>query len=204
MGKRVMIYDASEEDFILSASWYWGARFYMRRGKATKTRDDDVDEYKGVRSFEEMLRYLRDLEDEIDSLQFWGHGWFGAFLINEEPIRFPWGNRSPYRVLTRKLAEEQFHSQSLIWFRTCATFATEQGHHFATKWADFFNCTIAGHTHIIGPWQSGLHTIGPDEEPSWDVREGVKGRGSKKKAIGSLPWLTHTIRCTEGVIPTGW
>ena len=61
-------------------------------------------------------------------------------------------------------------------------------------------CKIASHTYIVGPWQSGLHTIKPDEEPTWDIDEGIY---DNKKMI-SMPWSPNTIFCLTGKIPEGW
>ena len=47
----------------------------------------------------------------------------------------------------------------LFWFRTCETFGAARGHEFAQAWTDFFGGFAAGHTHVIGYWQSGLHRL---------------------------------------------
>lgn len=198
-GKRVMVYDATEENFLLGASWWWGAKLYRARG--------DVDAYKGVRSFEEMVRWLLSLNTDLSEVQFWGHGWFGFFAIAKRWISArvldPKDDRGLYPLLV-DLRSRFVGDDALWWFRTCSTFGGEMGHEFAKEWANFFEMTVAGHTHIIGPWQSGLHTLGVDEEPGWDAREGWTGSPSKPKGKHSFPWVPNTIFATQGDIPAGW
>ena len=42
-----------------------------------------------------------------------------------------------------------------------ASVRSAAGHDFARAWTDFFGSRAAGHTFIIGYWQSGLHTLAP-------------------------------------------
>jgi hypothetical protein len=63
---------------------------------------------------------------------------------------------------------------ALWWFRSCDVFGTQTGHDFARAWTRFFHCRAAGHTHHIMMLQSGLHVLGPDEEPTWPLDEGLE------------------------------
>jgi hypothetical protein len=185
---RLMIYDASEEDRnpFLAASWFWGARLYKARNK--------LDHYKGVRSLDEMIEYVLKF-DSVDELEFWGHGREGAFFIDNK--RIGWNNLAERFGDMRNV----FHDDSLIWWRTCSTFHGEYGHRFAATAAEVFKCRVAGHTFIIGPWQSGLHSLEPGQDPYWPENEGDK---NKSEVRSSAPWHRNTIFCTKADIPSGW
>lgn len=85
----------------------------------------------------------------------------------------------------------------------CETFGAEIGQRFAKAWVDFFNCRAAGHTYIIGPFQSGLHILKPGEEPNWSPWEGLKDGtpAAPKHALWSRPSVPNTITCLHGRIP---
>lgn len=210
---RVMVYDVTERsrNRWLADSWYWGARLYLARGKLTEDPEDDFDTCKGVRSFEEMVRWLLSLNEPIEEIQYWGHGWFGTFAINRRHYA---GNvlkekkegreNSLYPLLVD--LKEQLTEESLWWFRTCCTFGTDAGQEFAEAWVSFFDCKVAGHTYAIGPWQAGLHTLSPGEKPSdvWSAREGWSGQVASPTPRMSMPWSPHCIFATRGDIPRGW
>ncbi|MET0405724.1 MAG: hypothetical protein ABW123_25110, partial [Cystobacter sp.] len=86
------------------------------------------------------------------------------------------------------------------------TFGTARGHAFARAWTRFFGCRAAGHTYVIGPWQSGLHSLGPGEEPTWSVAEGLPpdGGDTARTARMSGRREPNTITCLHGEIPPGF
>jgi hypothetical protein len=89
---------------------------------------------------------------------------------------------------------------ALVWFRTCGAFGGAAGHAFAIACAARFGCRVGGHTFVIGPLQSGLHTVTPTLPPSWPLDEGQNGHG----LLPSTPMAPHTITCLHGAIPAGW
>lgn len=196
----IMFYDASDwAGKQLRFSWTAGGAFYraFRSVEATK----------GFLSMEEALHWITRVEPErkINSIQFWGHGSPGRVWINNDFLSarsmVDVSKHKPYLLdLKQRLTED-----SLIWFRSCNVFAGNEGRLFAVAFSQLMNCTIAGHTYIIGPWQSGLHTIRPGERPSWSPDEGLERKpdGTVKK-IWSKPWSPNTIFCLTGKIPEGW
>jgi hypothetical protein len=101
---------------------------------------------------------------------------------------------------------ERVHTRSRIWFRTCETFGAQAGHSFAERVSDFFGCRAAGHTYIIGAWQSGLHSIGPGERARWPIEEGLREGtpSAPQRAFGSAPWRPNTIHALVSDVPIGW
>jgi hypothetical protein len=67
--------------------------------------------------------------------------------------------------------------------------------------AAFFNCRVAGHTYVIGPLQSGLHSVTPTQPPTWSMAEGFAADGS---SLTSTPWAPNTITCLHGAVPSTW
>lgn len=199
---RVMFYDktrwAGEE---LVSSWWAGGHVYKFFRK--------IDICKGVESWEEALDWMLSLDStkKISMIQFWGHGSPGNVFINGDAIntnvlRSNHPLHLKFQALKKKLTD-----QSVIWFRSCTVFQGSKGSFFAKRWAQFFNCKIAGHTFVVGPWQSGLHTLVPDQEPYWPLDEGVaeEGKGWNGSASQmSGPFQTNTIFCLRGDIPTQW
>lgn len=194
MGLRVVVYDKSEarRNPFLAASWYWAAKYYLARGA--------FDASVGVESLPEMLRWLVGLDEKLDEIQLWCHGNYGYYILNRK-----WHDASELRNIP--LFDELRHRMwngSLWWFRTCSTFGGVLGQKFATEWARYFQCRVAGHTYIIGPWQSGLHSLLPGEEPSWSPDEGWYGSPSQVKGKTSFPWEPNTIFCAQTKIPERW
>lgn len=198
---RLMIYDdtcrRSRLGVGLTHSWIAGALLYRQIGKFDATR--------GVRSWEEALQWLSDVEKDrsIGEIQFWGHGKWGRALIDGAPLTtaalaesHPW-NR-PLRDVAERMVPD-----ALWWFRTCETFGAEAGHDFARRWTDFFECRAAGHTYIIGPWQSGLHALNPGEVPRWSVYEGLDegAPDAPRKALWSIPGAPNTISFLRATLP---
>lgn len=191
----IMFYDSSDwAGKELRLSWITGGKFY----KLFRS----VEHHAGFDSWVDALKWLDSVApgQQINSIQFWGHGSPGRVWINGEYLsaRSVLAT-SPHRNLLLNL-KERLTSDSLIWFRSCNVFAGQEGHLFAKLMASMMGCTIASHTYIVGPWQSGLHTIRPGEEPSWNLEEGLDGEELK----WSMPWSPNTIFCLTGKIPKGW
>jgi hypothetical protein len=91
-----------------------------------------------------------------------------------------------------------------VWLRCCSTF----GHHgrdFAARLAERIGVRVAGHTHIIGAWQSGTHSLAPGERAGWDADEGVEiTNGVARAARDSSASAPRTISCFRLGLPEGW
>ncbi len=186
----IMIFDNSKwagEKLVLS--WITGGKLYqMFHG---------VEHHKGFDNWIEALEWINTVEPDkkINSIQYWGHGSAGMVWMNNSAIN---SSSIEKDLLLREQLEKlkvRLDKQSLIWFRTCNTFAGPAGQDFAKKFSKFMGCTVASHTYVIGPWQSGLHTIKPDIEPTWPIEEGLSW---------SKPWIKNTIFCLTGKIPPNW
>jgi len=184
----------------LTHSWIAGARLYRWRGA--------LDDARPARSWDEALHALVDMADgrRIQEVQIWAHGKWGdarmaqdvfdgRCLLRDHPLR---------HVLDD--IEALVDEQSLWWFRTCETIGAHVGHAFAEHLSCRLGCRVAGHTHIIGPWQSGLHSLAPGDVPHWDVDEGlVEGTArDPRRAAWSTASAPHTIHCMQSQIPQGW
>ena len=181
----------------LTSSWIAGVGLYRALGR--------IDAAFGATSWEDALAWLASVEPtrRIDRIQFWGHGRWGKVFIArdclDEGALSPHHSRHMDLVAIRNRMTDR---DALWWFRSCETFGTEHGHSFAQAWSDFFGCRSAGHTYVIGPFQSGLHSLGPGARPTWSVDEGLAA--NRRQARMSGPGEPHTITCMHGEIPTGW
>lgn len=199
---RIILYDDSCRGRRLlpglTHSWIAGTRLYSALGK--------VDAWHGCTSWAEALDWLTSYQPEhpIAEIQFWGHGKWGRAMINGD--RLDRHSLKPgselYEPLSRVRARITGPS-GLWWFRTCETFGAEKGHDFARAWTDFFGTRAAGHTYIIGPWQSGLHALGPGDPIDWPADEGLEigTSDAPEKALWSTPTAPRTISCLNGNIP---
>ncbi len=187
----------------LSRIWSTGTSLYRGLGR--------VDAARGVSSWTEALQWLRQIRPEktIEQVQFWGHGRWGRALVGEQWLdASALSNRHDlYDPLCR--VRERLSSPAGIawWFRTCETFGQSAGHSFARAWTRFFDRPAAGHTHVIGFYQSGLHSLAPGAEPTWPVEEGVvPHRVGDDCAPGmpSGPRQPNTITCLHGRVPKGF
>jgi hypothetical protein len=199
---RLLVYDATwvgrqPVQAGLTSSWIAGSALYRAL--------DRVDAVYGARSWEDALAWLCSVEptQPVGEIQYWGHGRFGRIYVAKE-------------FLDKDAVDDETHSrhqdlvalrarmtpQSLWWFRTCETFGRADGHAFATSWTRFFQCRAAGHTYVIGPLQSGLHSLAPGETPTWSLDEGT--RPGREVAETSALGAPNTITCLHGSIPQGW
>ena len=210
-GLRLMIYDATEKRwgrlFNLSLIWRIGGWLYRLLGR--------LDRHHGATSWADALVWLGTVEPArpIAEIQYWGHGRWGRALISDESMDIRCLDprhvmyKHLHRIRSRLVANDSTHRErALWWFRTCETLGAECGQEFAMAWADFFNCRVAGHTHVIGFYQSGLHSLRSGESPTWSASEGIiEGDAAKpSRAAESRRCLLNTITCFGGRVPNGW
>lgn len=178
----------------------WAAGSYLYRGLGR------IDRAKGVASWGEALAWLAAIDQKIDEVQYWGHGQWGRVLVGDErlsaaSLRAEHEHHAGLTALRARLAPG-----ALVWFRTCSAFGARAGIAFAEALADFLGARVAGHTHVIGFHQSGLHGLVPGARADWDPAEGLaKGTPeAPEDARGSRPWATRTITCLHGAVPAPW
>ena len=181
-GLRVMIYDATwhgskPDQWFLTTSWILGGLVYRALGR--------IDAVYGATSWLDAVAWLNavDQGQEIAEIQYWGHGRWGRVMIGTDQFdaRVLDDETHPMHDDFRAIAA-RLTPASLVWFRTCMTFGTGVGQHFAAACARAFGCRVAGHTYVVGPLQSGLHSLAPGETPSWSVSEGV-ARGDERRSM---------------------
>jgi hypothetical protein len=193
---RLMVYDRTCTRLPgLSYIWRAGSQLYRAL--------DRLDASHGVASWSEALDWLAAVRagEPIGEIQFWGHGQWGCARVAEERLdRSALVLEHPHHQRLHAI-RQRMTSQSLWWFRTCETFGGAEGHAFARDWTNFFGCRAAGHTYVIGFWQSGLHVLQPGEAPSWSVREGFDPvHPDRGTALGSSPLEPNTITCLHGSV----
>lgn len=178
----------------------WAAGSYLYRGLRR------IDRAKGVASWAEAFAWLEQLDEKIDELQYWGHGRWGRILIDREPL-FSSSLLAGHEHHTgMSVLRDRLAPGALVWFRTCSAFGARRGIAFAEALADFLGARVAGHTHVIGFHQSGLHGLAPGARADWDLGEGImKGTPEDPvEAKWSRPWATRTITCLHGAVPEPW
>jgi hypothetical protein len=184
----------------LSHAWWAGGHLYrgMRRFHA----------WHGVDDWESGLKWLAAVRPErpIAEIQYWGHGKWGELFVAHEglsaDVLSPGHRLHPHMEAIR----ERLVPDHLWWFRTCEAFGAVRGQEFARRFTDFFGGRAAGHTYIIGLWQSGLHTLRAGDVPTWSVDEGLS-RGTPEQPVEAL-WSRrrepNTIHFLNGSIPPGY
>jgi len=186
----------------LSHAWGSGEVLYSALGR--------IDHAIGVSSWDDALRWLGTIGGDapIAEIQYWGHGKWGLARVDAQALDAdalaPSHRWAPAldRIADRLLPQ----GRSSVWFRTCETLGCVPGQEFAQRFTERLGCRVAGHTFIIGHWQSGLHTLAPGETPRWSVREGLK-QGSPEAptdAHWSRLWHPNTITFLNGTIPAGY
>lgn len=184
----------------LSHAWWTGGHLYraLRR----------FDAWHGVESWEDGLAWLASVHGErpITEIQYWGHGKWGELFVAREGLSAE--ALRPTHRLHRHLEaiRERLVPEHLLWFRTCEAFGAERGQDFARRVTDFFGGRAAGHTYIIGLWQSGLHCLRAGEAPTWPVTEGL-AQGTPERpeaALWSARRHPNTIHFLNGRIPEGF
>lgn len=184
----------------LSDAWRAGGSLYRGLGRLDATC--------GVASWEEALTWLVEQAARsggtIGEVQFWGHGRRGCALIGDESLDASSLQSGARHAPLLRALRTVLHAKCTLWFRTCETLGGATGQHFARTLADASGARVAGHTYVIGFWQSGLHALAPGASPHWSVDEGVGARGPAATALLSSPALPNTIHCLQGTIPAGW
>jgi hypothetical protein len=188
----------------LSHSWWVGGVLYSALGR--------LDDWHGFSNWGAALAWLAEHrgDEDIAEIQFWGHGKWGSARIDQEALDIsvldPSHEHHDKLLAIRERLRRHDGQRPLWWFRTCETFGAQCGHEFARAWAEFFDCRAAGHTYVIGPYQSGLHTIEPGELPRWSVNEGIiEGTAEQpRRARWSTRGEPNTITCLHGTIPAGY
>jgi Domain of unknown function (DUF4347) len=192
---RLMVFDRSASG--LGTVWSMGRRFYALRGL--------LDAGRGVASVDQALGWLatHGARRPIAEIQIWCHGkWgdvrFGAECLDRESLARA---SSHFDGLTR--LRERLAPDALVWFRTCETFGAERGMEFAERFAEFMGARVAGHSYVIGLWQSGLHALEPGRRADWPADEGIAEGDARdpRRAKVSLPGEPNTISCFTGVLP---
>jgi hypothetical protein len=200
---RLLVYDRTAG--ALATAWWAGKALYRGLGR--------LDAGFGAASWAEALEWLgsHGAGAPLAEVQFWGHGRWGLARIGSEALDVAavLDDRHPHRARLRRVAERLLPGdQGLWWFRTCETFGTEAGQRFARAWTRALGCRAAGHTYVIGVWQSGLHSLLPGEEPPWSPDEGLRPPGPDGRAASlartSGPRAPNTITCFHGKVPPGF
>lgn len=219
MGARLLVYDktclgsgdvagavrgaatgAGSPALPLSRAWAAGAGLYRALGR--------IDEARGVASWAEALAFLASAREgeAIDEIQYWGHGKWGTLLVGDEP--FDARALEPMHVHARALdaVRERLSPGALFWARTCETFGAEAGRTFAARLADRLGARVAGHTYVIGLFQSGLFGLAPGQAPYWSAAHGLADGTPEvpRRAHVSSPTAPRTVTCFSGRVPAAW
>jgi len=185
---RVAIYDKNPgtgfNQWFLALTWKIGCFLHKLFGK--------LDDYRAATSWEDAFAWLEHQPKPLTSIQYWGHGSPGSVWLAQKAMP-----ATRFRALIPYVTPD-----TVIWFRTCSTFQGQRGYDFSKYLVDLLQCTVAGHTRIIGLLQGGLHTRKPNELPSWPLTEGEHPK-SFWASLG-LKGGNHTIFCLRASIPKGW
>lgn len=204
MAARVLLYDRTCSGPGvrpgLSTVWGAGATLYRTAGR--------IDVAHGVTSWDEAARALETAAPsaDIEEVQYWGHGRFGRIFVARDCLSATSLGLAPARFFAVLRDRLRPSARALFWMRTCEAFGGRPGHDFAARLADFLGVPVAGHTYVIGFWQSGLHGLLPGAAPSWSPEEGVKEGtgGAPRLGAWSTPLEPRTISCLEGSVPNEW
>lgn len=190
----------SGERLGLAPVWWLGAS--LHRGLAR------VDGAFGARSWDEALRWAVATADRkgrpIGELQAWGHGGWGGMRMGATHLEeHALGRDAPLAGAIDALIARLAGREALVWLRCCSAFGRD-GRAFAATLADRLGCRVAGHTFVIGFFQSGLHTLAPGSVADWDEDEGVVRRGKRRAAAVSSPFAPRTITALRLGVPAGY
>ena len=204
MALRLLIYDRTQKrgERALRGAWATGARVYRALGR--------VDAFHGAESWADALAWLSSFraDEPVASVQFWGHGKWGAAFIGSDTLTHESLSTSHALAcpMTGLRARMLPGGASLFWFRTCETIGARAGQEFALRLSDRLGARVAGHTYVIAALQSGLHGLRPGEKPAWDAREGIsKGTAeAPAEAKWSAADAPHTIHFMNNDVPEEW
>lgn len=194
---RVIVYDKTcvTKRGGLSPIWAVGSRLYRALERADASR--------GVASWDEAFAWLGSQREAMHEIQYWGHGKWGQAFVGKDvfDVRALQSRRAQLDVIRERLLPD-----ALVWFRTCETLGAKRGITFAERLADDLGARIAGHTHIIGFHQSGLHCLAPGTKADWSPSEGLaEGTPEEpRRAHGSRPWLPRTVTALNSAVPPAW
>jgi hypothetical protein len=163
----------------------------------------------GASSWTQALSWATSIARErgrrIGELQIWGHGGWGYMGLGQ--------SRLDLEALTKRspLADSidafraELSNDALFWVRCCSAFGAAPGRAFAPALADRLSARVAGHTFIIGGFQSGAHSLSPGDLPTWDPEEGVE-RLANGTAVARDSSLTapNTLTCLRLGLPRGY
>jgi hypothetical protein len=163
----------------------------------------------GASSWGEALRwaasFARSRNAKLAELQCWGHGGFGFMRMGGTRWdREALAGRSPLAADLDGL-RDVLADDALVWLRCCSAFGAPPGRAFAPALADRLRARVAGHTFIIGAWQSGTHSLRPTERPSWDEGEGIERRADGSiLPRNSTMTAPRTLACLRMSLPRDW
>ena len=202
-GLRLIVYDATQrqrQPRALGWSWQYGTHLYRALGR--------VDAAHGAVSFADAFAWLAAHEpaQRISEVQFWGHGKWGRIFIDREALDRALLSPGHQHHKAFQAVRERLAPDALLWFRTCETLGARVGQDFAAALSDATGARVAGHTFVIGFFQSGLHCLRPGTAPNWAAEEGLaKGNAERpESALPSTPEAPNTITCLTGRIPDGF
>jgi hypothetical protein len=181
----------------LTPVWSAGARLFDAMGR--------VDAWIAATNWRDALRWAADQAQRagrpIGSLQAWGHGGFGFMRIAQTALDGAALRQASALAPALDAVRDALAPGSSVWLRCCSAFGHD-GRTFARSLADRLRARVAGHTYIIGFYQSGTHSLSPGDAPTWDPREGVRFEaGRAAGARWSTPWAPNTITCLASRLP---
>jgi hypothetical protein len=163
----------------------------------------------GATSWGEALRwaasFARARNAKLSELQCWGHGGFGFMRMGATRWdRDALAGRSALASDIDSL-RDVLAGDALVWLRCCSAFGARPGRAFAPALADRLRARVAGHTFIIGAWQSGTHSLRPGERATWDEGEGIERRPDgailpRNSSLGA----PRTLAFLRMALPRGW
>ena len=186
-----------------------GLTRWWRLGAVMHRLARHADATTGASSWEQALRWATSLARErrarIGELQIWGHGGWGHMGLGPSRLdREALAGEAPLAPALDAF-RAVLSNDALFWVRCCSAFGAPAGRAFAPALADRLSCRVAGHTFIIGGWQSGAHSLAPGDEPAWNPDEGIERR-EDAPPIPRTSSLTapNTLSCLRLGLPSGW
>jgi hypothetical protein len=208
-GLRLMLFDKTcrGSRFGPGLSHAWGAGSVLYRALRRLDASFGIDRWSDGLDWLVAQSHARGRP--ISEVQYWGHGRRGRAMVASEVLdRSALEMKHPLHAkldaLRKSLADD---GSALWWWRTCETIGGREGHALARSFARFLGARVAGHTYVIGVWQSGLHELAPGADPHWSVREGFApgdADADDTVALRSTPQAPNTIHCLQGTVPRGW
>jgi hypothetical protein len=187
----------------LTRFWRAGAVMHRAAGRASATL--------GASSFREALGWAAACAnargERIAELQAWGHGGWGYMGMGSDRLDAETIARGGALAREVDAFKEALAPGALVWLRCCSAFGAASGRAFAARLADRLGARVAGHTFIIGVWQSGAHSVAPGADPAWDPNEGLDldpATRSPRGALESSRRAPQTLHCLRLGFPPGF